>query len=245
MFGLKKRREVEEPGAIPVSVAVVAEPMPEVVPVRPFPGKPPRSALTPELSEEAYAEYSAMADSVGFKTPALLIERFKLFLVKHDLPVYELKTVVEYMDALAERDNPTGYGWSWKPLRAIDGETSVSFGRPSSAEMYRFMGDMNREQVAASDYFATAHYGMGGSYRVAPYGSVVPLHALKRVALVDAEFGAGTVVFAVSDYQTEPHTPPDPFLIAMIPNPGLRDGIGRFVIDVWDEPGFGIERMLK
>jgi len=38
---------------------------------------------------------------------------------------------------------------------------------------------------------------------------------------------------------------PDPFLMAVVPNPNLARGIGRFVIDFWDEPGFGIEHMLK
>jgi hypothetical protein len=38
---------------------------------------------------------------------------------------------------------------------------------------------------------------------------------------------------------------PDPFLMAVIPNPELEHGKGRFVIDVWDEPGFGIGSMVK
>ena len=49
----------------------------------------------------------------------------------------------------------------------------------------------------------------------------------------------------VTDYATKPEFKPDPFLMAVVP--GLSDYTngGRFVIDFWDEPGFGIERMLK
>lgn len=37
----------------------------------------------------------------------------------------------------------------------------------------------------------------------------------------------------------------DPFLMAVVPNAKVREGVGRFIIDFWDEPGFGIDQMLK
>ena len=69
--------------------------------------------------------------------------------------------------------------------------------------------------------------------------------------------------FLVSDYVLVPHTitktevskpvplpppprvNPDPFLMAVIPNRDVVHGVGAFVIDVWDEPGFGLEQRLK
>jgi hypothetical protein len=79
------------------------------------------------------------------------------------------------------------------------------------------------------------------------YTRTIPLHALKKVALIEKEYGVGKVAFLVSDYTTAPHqvVNPDPFLMAVVPNSAVGFGKGRFVIDVWDEPGFGIARMVK
>jgi hypothetical protein len=38
---------------------------------------------------------------------------------------------------------------------------------------------------------------------------------------------------------------PDPFLLAVVWGGNVHTGEGRFVIDFWDEPGFGLEQMLK
>ena len=42
-----------------------------------------------------------------------------------------------------------------------------------------------------------------------------------------------------------PRVNPDPFLMAVIPNGDVGYGVGTFIIDVWDEPGFGLEQRLK
>lgn len=78
-----------------------------------------------------------------------------------------------------------------------------------------------------------------------PYELTIPLHALRRIAKIEKEHKS-PVAFFVSDYALAPQiTHPDPFLMAVIPNSHLQNGIGRFIIDFWDEPGFGIEQMLK
>jgi hypothetical protein len=79
------------------------------------------------------------------------------------------------------------------------------------------------------------------------YTRTLPLHALKKIALVEKNFTAGRVMFLVTDYTIAPHVVinPDPFLMAVIPNSAVAHGKGRFIIDVWDEPGFGIDRMVK
>lgn len=78
------------------------------------------------------------------------------------------------------------------------------------------------------------------------YTRTLPLHALKKIALIESEFKE-RVVFLVTEYTTHAQVTvnPDPFLMAVIPNSAVSHGKGRFIIDVWDEPGFGIERMLK
>lgn len=78
------------------------------------------------------------------------------------------------------------------------------------------------------DSFRNEHHG---------YNRPVPLHALRKVQLIEEGYH-GKVYFAVSDYVSRN---PDPFLAARI-NAG---NIVTFVIDVWDEPGFGIMEMIK
>lgn len=235
----------EKPVVPQQEVAVVEEP------VFIMPNKPQAFKADPMLSEGAYTQYASVAESVGFMVPEMLVERLKLFLIKHDLPVYELQSVVAYMDAISKRDNPKGYGWHWRPLRTSDTDFGLHFGQAGSdsgEDVWVTMtrGRTEQEKVLASDYFrSTVYYGSGHSAKVGGYDKVVPIHALERVALIEKEFGPGKVAFAVSDYATEPHVRPDPFLMAMVPNSRIGEGHGRFVIDVWDEPGFGILDMVK
>lgn len=89
--------------------------------------------------------------------------------------------------------------------------------------------------LPASDFYL-------GELRTPVYERAVPLHALAKAALINEAFGDRVCLF-VSDYAT-PSTlfieKPDPFLLAVIPNEKVGLGVGRFVIDVWDEPGFGL-----
>jgi hypothetical protein len=98
------------------------------------------------------------------------------------------------------------------------------------------------EQNSGMGWTHPAHRAAGSSM---PYDRAVPVHALRKVSLIEKSF-KGDVGFLVNDYALAPHiVNPDPFLMVVIPNPKLNLGIGRFVIDFWDEPGFGIEQMIK
>ncbi len=241
------------------------------------------------------AEYRRAADQVGIEPAPLVIEEFRLFLAQHDLPVFALSEVVTYMDELTARDNPSGLGWHWCPLRARDVVQDMRFGRASS-KVTTEGGFTGGNRVGPASYFETffettasqidllAQRQMnqmlaqrnwnpptteadapiillqsGGRWAITPasdfydsnrygriYSRTIPLHALRKIALIEAEFGAGKVAFMVTDYTTEPHivVNPDPFLMAVIPNPAIPAGTGRFIIDVWDEPGFGIDKMV-
>lgn len=213
----------------------IVEPVPAPA-LPPMPQKPAAGRAEPSLTQSDYDRYAAAADAVGFVSQEALIERVKLLLVKHDIPVYDLTTVVAYMDALAARENPTGYGWQWVPLRPVDGQPDLSFGTGSRLRH-------NNLKTPASDYFA--YYSEEFGARRTSYDKVVPVRALERVALLEGEIGPNRVAFAVSDYATEPHRDPDPFLMLIVPNKHLREGVGRFVIDVWNEPGFGIMEMIR
>jgi hypothetical protein len=214
--------------------------------------QPAPRAVTDLLDPQAIAAYRQVARSVGVSDAALDIEEFRLFLDKHDLPVFNREEVVRYMDRVAQRDNPTGLGWHWAPMREKDAKIGVTFGTPSEqterpAANRASAPSMSRSP--ASDYY---------SDQTRPYTRILPLHVLQKIALVETEFRPDKVRFLVSDYTLTPHVVtrlaplppppvhPDPFLMAVVPN-GNDDphGLGTFVIDVWDEPGFGLQQRLK
>lgn len=245
------------------------------------------------LREDVIAEYRQVARQVGISEQDMLVEEFRLFLSKHDIPSFNLQEVVSYMDDIAAKDNPIGYGWHWCPVRPKDAEAPMTFGRPSQHgndhhrnsntktpgsdfyESHRFQS-WHREgrsgwhggSVQSSSNSNTVHVESNvrvmqaahdEMFRVPPtprdwrkepspaYTRTLPLHALKKIALIEKHFTAGKPVFLVTDYTVAPHiiVNPDPFLMAVIPNSAVAHGKGRFIIDIWDEPGFGLERMLK
>jgi hypothetical protein len=246
------------------------------------------------MPETTIAEYREVAKQIGVSDQDIMVEDFRLFLSKHDIPSFNLQEVISYMDEIAAKDNPTGFGWHWCPVRPKDAKIAMTFGRPSQYKGGDFHNRQG-ERVPGSDFyeshqFQSWHSGRGGfiqsgwtssssdkttvnvesnvrvmqaahdemfqtpptprDWRKEPspaYTRTLPLHALKKIALVEKHFTAGPVVFLVSDYTTSPRVVinPDPFLMAVIPNSAVAHGKGRFIIDIWDEPGFGIERMLK
>ena len=142
-------------------------------------------------------EYRELLKVTGVRSVDLEIEEFKAFLSKHDIPVFSMPVVAEYMTAMAAKD---GKKWQWVGLREKD------------------------------------HALFDGGV----YSKVVPISALKKVALIEKH--KFEVAFAVSDYYV-PN--PDPFLLVALRNiPWSHAPSGFFVIDFWDEPGFGIDKMI-
>jgi hypothetical protein len=213
--------------------------------------QPAPRAATDLLDPQAIAEYRHVARSVGVSETALEIEEFRIFLDKHDLPVFNRSEIVKYMDGVARRDNPTGLGWHWCPVRERDARIGATFGTPSTLAEHIDHTTVSRtvtSRSAASDYY---------SDKTQPYTRVMPLHALRKIALIEREFQSDAVRFLVSDYVLVPHVVtktvvlpppprinPDPFLMAVVPNGDVGHGVGTFVIDVWDEPGFGLQQRL-
>lgn len=204
----------------------VAEP---IKPAEPPALAVPAAALI-QSRVEALAEYAKLAAEIGVAVPELEIEEFVAVLEMLNFPVYSLPEVRLYMDDKAKREG-LGYGWRWYPLRNKDRFPGEFDGDPSgwqrdvASDIYRSVG-RNGEQVPL-------------------YRHTVPLHALKRIAAIEKEYTSKPVHFLVTDYATAPERNPDPFLLAVLPNPRMSEGVGRFVIDFWDEPGFGIAQMLK
>lgn len=227
--------------------------------------------LTPNVDREVMAEadlaeYRQVAKAVGLAPDDLVVEEFRLFLAKRDIPTFALSEVVSYMDEITAKDNPAKLGWHWCPVRPKDAKVAMTFGRASSQDNrgvlraasvlttsieQSYMNMLANSQLGGGRATSSAVITPGSDFyasgQVTPYARTIPLHALKKIALIEREFGADKAVFLVTDYTVTPHVVinPDPFLMAVIPNGAVAQGKGRFVIDVWDEPGFGIARMVK
>lgn len=210
--------------------------------------RPVALAVEDSLPSNYLEEYAEVAAQVGVTPPELAVENFKILLRKLDLPVYALDAVVAYMDDKAAKESKDQAGWEWQLLREKD-FVRQGFGRAAErGGMWATFSRVDasglveeRAETPASDYYP------GLTFNDNPprlYSNLVPLHALKRIAMIEKEFTGAH--FMVSDYLLAKHVPhPDPFLMAVIPNARLNKGVGRFVIDFWDEPGFGIKEMLK
>ncbi len=228
------------------------------------------------MNAEHIADYRKTCEEIGVDAADILVEEFRHFLATKDIPTFNLAEVCAYMDELVARDNPTKLGWHWCPVRPKDADAPMTFGRMSVVESqmtYRENGATHQEKSRkpASDFYEShtfrqmrdmRSHGMYREpidfreHRSPAYTRTLPLHALKKIALIEREFTATNPVFLVTDYTLKAHQTnvahvdlrpvnPDPFLMAVIPNSAVSHGKGRFIIDVWDEPGFGIAQMMK
>jgi len=240
--------------------------------LKPLKGAPIPDSPVDAMRDEAMKEYAELAEYVGIMPPDLGIEAFKNFLRSSGITVFQLADVVTYMDAKAAKESKEQSGWQWRPLRAKDDRVGLSFGtRATRGVSDRFSGNAGAI-IPGSDYYdgptivsAAEQRDQWNSMRnqgfmrsgpeefqdrrtaasSRPYDRTIPLHAVRKVAQIEKGF-KGDVAFFVCDYQLAPAIQyPDPFLMAVVPNPQVRLGVGRFIIDFWDEPGFGIEHMVK
>lgn len=273
----------------PTAVAVLERP--------PESNKPRATVDTSRMDADLIADYRKTCEEIGVDPRDIVVEEFRHFLAANDIPSFNLREVVSYMDDLTAKDNPTKLGWHWCPVRPKDAEVPMAWGKPSEVNygLVR-MGADRPERTPASDFYQSHNFYNGDDFgwsggmimaglvgrtgTVHPsdpataaeamqaeidgtfhrraqirafwsspspaYTRTLPLHALKKIALIEREF-KHRVVFLVTEYTTTPDIVinPDPFLMAVIPNSAVSHGKGRFIIDIWDEPGFGIERMLK
>jgi hypothetical protein len=219
MFRSPRTAEVVE---IETATVIEKEPEPVVVidKINPL---PLRHAVVAAGPLEEYAKFAA---ELGILEVAdVTIEKLKACLIRNDFPVFSLPEVVTYMDKKVKSEGMT-HGWQWKPLRIRD-RLDVAFGTRSEVGVYGITRASDRYQGAGATI----------------YDRTVPLHALRKVSVLEKELGAG-ISFLVSDYVAKPEFVVDPFLMVVVKNPDLDRGIGRFVVDFWDEPGFGIEQQL-
>jgi hypothetical protein len=190
-------------------------------------------------------EYRKVAQKIGFNVPKVDTRLLDIesFLFSNNWPVYNLSEVIKYMTRVSNRDNPKRTGWGWTPLREKDCASYTFLG---SRDCLKRAGDKYPRRTAI-DWLNRDLYNT--SYRLP-----VPLTALQKVAkLEEAGFTSGNgFKYVVSDYEVAVRTvpKPDPFLMVYLglPKDQREETIPRsqrWVIDFWDEPGFGLTEQLK
>ncbi|SRR5258706_1373104 len=195
--------------------------------LEPAPTKPLASKVK-GIKESALEEYEKIVINAGYQSYDLTVQKLKTFLEKNDIPTFNLQEVIKYMDHKAATEGKKR--WGWKTLLP-DQHTSLGKRQSDWTDNNCYFGNSN------SNYYRYNN----GSYRKA-----VPRHALEKVITIRKVFG-DEVMFLVSDYDLKPdfiERGPDPFLMAIVPNPEIKRGVGQFVIDFWAEPGFGLEQQL-
>jgi hypothetical protein len=165
---------------------------------------------------EKLVAYRKTADALGFRPAQLILNEIYAFMADAGIEVFELRKVRSYLTA----NKPKGVDhWCWRPLRADDA-------------IKKYTWDLDDDGRPEND-----GYYSSSLWECRPYESLVPAHALEKVARIQARFGKD-VKFFVSDF-AKPDT--DPFIMCRPAPCDSGDG-GRpyeIVFDVWDEPGFG------
>ena len=150
--------------------------------------KPMRIDLMP-LSD--LSEYEAVAKELGFDPPQLVQRKLEIarrevieFLLDHGMPIYNNKSVHDYMSKLAEKE---GKFFAWVRL-GEQHEDAIWTG------------------VRGTPLISVARHG---EFASGTYQHPVPLEMLKRAAEIKKRFG-DEVEFFISDYAV---VDPDPFIM--------------------------------
>src|SRR5882672_7818688 len=148
---VKDRYEITDHTPEAVEVMVIEKPIP--------------SRLT-EIKTDL-KEYAELAALVGINPAELTIETFKAFLHEHDIPVFNLKEVIAYMDDKAKRESKDQAGWEWRPLRTKD-HLEEWFGTHTSRQRDREGYQYGHIIKPASDSYRSTNTKV--------YDKLVPLH---------------------------------------------------------------------
>lgn len=194
-----------------------ADPKPQATPIK-------VPVYTPETAD-LMAEHRKLSTQMGIPVPNE--DRLKTLLASLDIPTYSMVEVSKYMAIKAKAENPFKNGWVWRVASQRDQQAFY--------DQHTTMVLGNQQTQGAMIYKNGWFHHTTGIYE-----HTIPLRALRLMAKIKADEDIGKkVVFAISDYATEKDQLPDPFLLAML------SAKQCYVIDFWDEPGFGVEAMLK
>lgn len=215
MLGLGKRR-APRVVADPVAQAEIAEL--ERMAAIPFPS----AAVPARLVEpEKQRSYEEVAKALGFAPAELTRAQLIKFFEQEGIKLYDSSQVRAWLTK--KKVEAKVEHWCWRALREKDIITGYNWGH--SRDKDGIWGRWEDGFYSSSDK----------SWQCRPYERLVPLHALEKVAKIEAKFG-DRVKFFVSDFAS-PHA--DPFIMVRPAMCDSGDHDYQLVFDVWDEPGFG------
>ena len=186
----------------------------KIMEIIPFPtGRIPRRLI----EVEGQRSYEEVAQSLGFAPAELVRAQLLAFFEEAGIKLYDYDQVSAWLTKKKVEAKATH--WCWRALRNKDIITNYYWG-------------YDREHNRWNDGFYSSK-----NDACCLYDRLVPLHALKKVAKIEARLG-DHVRFFVSDYAT-PN--PDPFIMVRPTksDPGTVCEY-QFIFDAWDEPGFGV-----
>ncbi len=208
MFALRKKQ------ADQVALAEVAEL--ERMAAIPFPtARVPLRLVEPQKQRS----YEEVAKSLGFFPAELTRAQLLEFFEDEGIKLYDYAQVCAWMTK--KKVEAKAENWCWRALREKDIITGYRWG-------------YDRQAGKWSDGFYSSS---DKKWQCRPYERLVPMHALEKVAKIEAKFG-DRVKFLVSDYAAPDA---DPFIMV---RPTMCDSGTQaeynLIFDVWDEPGFGV-----
>lgn len=169
------------------------------------------------IESQKQRSYDEIAQSLGFIPAELTRAQLLEFFETEGIELYDYSQVTAWLTR--KKTQAKAANWCWRPLREKDIITGYTWG-------------WSRERSRYSNGFYSSN-----EWGCRPYERLVPMHALEKVAKIEAKFGE-RVKFFVSDYAS-PNV--DPFIMVR-PTMTVSGTSAEYylVFDVWDEPGFGI-----
>jgi len=164
-------------------------------------------------------EYLTLAASIGMDSPNIIKARLERYLALNGWVVYPYDRVMAYLQQLADREQ----------LNPIVNLPDDGWTRPMPSRVVPYWAPL-RKKDARSNMRKPGRTEMEPAVVAPVYERDVPKHALEKVQALERDLGEGPLAFFVSDYAS---VRPDPFLLVLA-------GDGKYVIDVWDEPGWGM-----
>lgn len=170
------------------------------------------------VESQKQRSYEEVAQSLGFVPGELIRAQLLEFFEEEGIKLYDYGQVRAWLtkkkvEAKAEL-------WCWRPLREKDIITA-----------YNWEVLDNHRRTFSDGSYSSNEWGCR------PYDRLVPMHALEKVAKIEAKFGE-RVKFFVSDY-TSPNV--DPFIMVRPTMTTSGPSADYYLVfDMWDEPGFGV-----
>lgn len=174
--------------------------------------------------------YADIAKQAGFDSAEIIRDELLEFLACNDMKVYDRQGVDKWLCDRADEMRVTE--WGFVALRSQD---RLGFTWVNGAEKDGYRAEWTIRGPSPLTYEVR--------YAHKTYRRVVPQHALEKVLKIEHGGLEGRVSFYVSEFLKSQNPKPDPFLLVRpsLPFPDHHNGLPHaFVIDVWDEPGFGL-----